>query len=66
MTSDFDVERFDGLLRENLHQAAVEGVSEDQLVTLLRTHARKIDDRGLDAHAGVTTIPACVSDDRER
>ena len=63
--SSFDVERFDNLLRESLHQAATEGLSEDELVTRLRQHATAIDQRGLDAHAGVASIPA-VSEDHAR
>ena len=65
MSSEFDLARFDGILRESLHQAAVEDVNGDALVTRLRQHATAIDQRGLDAHTGIASIPA-VSEDHAR
>ena len=64
--SGFDLAQFDGILRESLHQAAVEDVSEDDLVTRLRQHADAIDQCGLDAHTGVASIPAVSEDLSER
>ena len=66
MSSAFDLSQFDGILLESLHQAAVENLSEDDLVTRLRQHADAIDDHGLDTHTRVASIPAVSEDHSER
>lgn len=64
--TDFDVEAFDSLLRESLHEAAQRDLSADRLAAVLRAHADAIERDGLDAHVGVTPIPVTQArDDRE-
>jgi diaminopimelate decarboxylase len=59
VTSDgnFDVQQFNSLLRESLHEAARHGCSAASVATLLRMHAAGIDQRGLDVHTGRQSIP---------
>ncbi|MFC4553572.1 MULTISPECIES: hypothetical protein [Halorussus] len=55
--SEYDVERFNDILREHLYQAASEGLDEDELVAVLRQHQEGIERDGLASHAGLVENP---------
>lgn len=48
MTGDYDVERFDVLVREQLHAAATADLPPSVVATLLRGYATAVERHGLD------------------
>ena len=57
MVNGYDVTQFNAVLKEHLHQAATEGLADNDIAAILRQHAEGIENDGLEAHAGFSTIP---------